>query len=814
MPVISSLQLRLLLLRRASIVLFALLQWSLPSNAQESFTPEQLDFFENRIRPILVEHCYECHSADSKSIQAKLRLDGREFAIQGGDSGGALVPGKPHESLLVAAVSWKGIEMPPDRRLKDEQIADIIRWVEMGAPWPGDSSAGNPSNKSSEYDWLKWRSEHWAFQPISTPEPPSLSDTSWCKSPIDNFVLRDLDANGLKPVPSADPRILIRRIRFDLVGLPPAIEEVHAFEEAYRVNPKQAVSDYVEKSLASKHYAERWARHWLDVARYSDGFGGFLDNASYENAWRYRDWVTDAFDQDMPFGDFLRLQIAGDLIGDQSSSIATGFLALGPNYISDGGDPDSTAQAKAETLSDRIDTLSQGLLGLTVACARCHDHKFDPIPQEDYYSLAGIFNNCATEEIPLVANEVVEAFNQHQTMLQSQEKLLDSLRKDLQKVVDANGAAEPSSDDKKRELQTLIDNGHAKLEELKKSAPPMYAKTHTLRDKGSADMALAIRGNLLKPGPIAPRRFLRIIAGDDRVTFAKGSGRLELAEAISDQTNPLAARVFVNRVWMHHFGHALVRTPNNFGALGEKPSHPELLDWLARRLLESGSIKDLHRAILNSATYQMSSQQEPENYAKDSDNRWIWRMNPRRMDAEVWRDSLLDVCGELDLKIGGPPSENIESRRRTLYFKVSRNGDAFATDEFLRLFDFPLMRSSVAQRPTSIVPQQYLFLLNSPFMQQRAKTFAERMMKESNEDSVRIERAYQILYQRSASEKELAIGLGFLGKGSSADGVGEQASNPQVESGGQAVLDETQRMARWEQYSQALLGSNEFMYLP
>jgi hypothetical protein len=342
----------------------------------------------------------------------------------------------------------------------------------------------------------------------------------------------------------------------------------------------------------------------------------------------------------------------------------------------------------------------------------------------------------------------------------------------------------------------------------------MYAKTHTLRDKGSADMALAIRGNLLKPGPIAPRRFLRIIAGDDRVTFAKGSGRLELAEAISDQTNPLAARVFVNRVWMHHFGHALVRTPNNFGALGEKPSHPELLDWLARRLLESGSIKDLHRAILNSATYQMSSQQEPENYAKDSDNRWIWRMNPRRMDAEVWRDSLLDVCGELDLTIGGPPSENIESRRRTLYFKVSRNGDAFATDEFLRLFDFPLMRSSVAQRPTSIVPQQYLFLLNSPFMQQRAKTFAERMMKESNEDSVRIERAYQILYQRSASEKELAIGLDFLGKGSSADGVGEQASNPQVESGGQAVLDETQRMARWEQYSQALLGSNEFMYLP
>jgi hypothetical protein len=331
----------------------------------------------------------------------------------------------------------------------------------------------------------------------------------------------------------------------------------------------------------------------------------------------------------------------------------------------------------------------------------------------------------------------------------------------------------------------------------------MFAKTHALRDKGSADMALAIRGNLLKPGPIAPRRFLRIIAGDDRVNFAKGSGRLELAEAIADPANPLAARVFVNRVWLHHFGQALVRTPNNFGALGEKPSHPELLDWLARRLLDSGSMKDLHRAILNSATYQMSSRQDSENYAKDGDNRWIWRMNPRRMDAEVWRDSLLDVCGELDLTVGGPPTENIESRRRTLYFKVSRNGDAFATDEFLRLFDFPLMRSSVAQRPSSIVPQQYLFLLNSPFMQQRAKSFAERMMKESNEDSVRVERAYQILYQRSASEKEHAIGLEFLGTSLSAEGLGDQTSDRQVE-----------RLARWEQYSQALLGSNEFMYLP
>jgi len=750
----------------------------------EPFTQEQLDFFENRIRPVLVEHCYECHSGESKSIQAKLRLDGRSLAIQGGESGPAIAPGKPQESLLVSAVTWKGLEMPPDRKLRDEQILDLTRWVEMGAPWPGDPKPDDSVPKHTEYDWKKWRSEHWAFQGITNPTPPQINESSWCKSPIDQFVFQKLAAHGLKPAPFADPRTLLRRIRFDLIGLPPEPQEVRDFEQAYRNDPDRAVSEYIDRFLATKQYAERWGRHWLDVARYSDGYGGFLDNASYENAWRYRDWVIDALDQDMPFADFLKLQIAGDLIGGKSDSIATGFLALGPNYISDGGDPDSTAQARAETLSDRIDTLSQGMLGLTVACARCHDHKFDPIPQEDYYSLAGVFNNSATREIALVADDVVENYNKHQALIQNQVKLLEGIRKD-------HGAA--SDESQKRMLQEQIDAEQIKLEDLKKAAPPPYAKTHTLHDTGNADMALAIRGNLLKAGPVAPRRFLRIVAGDERESYTQGSGRLQLADAIASRSNPLAARVFVNRIWMHHFGQALVRTPNNFGALGEAPTHPELLDWLASRLLETGSIKDLHRTIMNSASYRMSSRQDPESYAIDGDNRWLWRMNPRRMDAEVWRDSLLQVCGELDLSLGGPPSENIENRRRTLYFKVSRNGDVFQTDEYLRLFDFPLMRSSVAKRPSSTVPQQYLFLLNSPFMQQRAKSFSQRLMRESSNDSERIDLAYQILYQRPPSEKELQIAMAFVAQ----DG-----------------LDQGQRESRWEQYSQALLGSNEFMYLP
>lgn len=749
---------------------------------QRAFTQEQIDFFENRIRPILIEHCYECHSGGSKSIQAKLRLDSRELAIEGGDSGTAIVPGKPQESLMVSAVSWKGLEMPPDRKLKDEQIADLTKWVQIGAPWGRDLGGSIPKN--NPYDWNKWRSEHWAFQPIGQVESPKLEDLSWCKTPIDPFVLEQLLANGLQPAKSADPRILVRRICFDLIGLPPEPQEVRAFEQEYRKDPDQAVAEYVDRLLASKHYAERWARHWLDVARYCDGHGGFLDNASYEHAWRYRDWVIEAFDRDMPFAEFLRLQIAGDIIGEKPSWIATGFLSLGPNYISDGGDPDSTAQAKAETLSDRIDTLTQGMLGLTVACARCHDHKFDPIPQEDYYSLAGIFNNSSTQEIALAQPDVVEAFNRHQSLLQGQQKVLEGVRNELGKI---------QEEDRKKTLQEQIQIEQKKLEELKQAAPPGYAKMHALRDTGSADMAVAIRGNLLKAGPMAPRRFLRILSGDDRQVFTHGSGRLELANAIADPSNPLAARVFANRIWMHHFGHALVRTPNNFGALGEKPTHPRLLDWLAARLLDTGSIKDLHRMILQSASYQMSSQVDPESFSKDGDNRWLWRMNPRRMDAETWRDSLLQACGELDLSIGGPPTENIESHRRTLYFKVSRNGDVFATDEFLRLFDFPLMRSSVAKRPTSIVPQQYLFLLNSSFMQQRAKSFAARITKEFAEDASRIERAYQILYQRSPTDNELVLGRDFL----------NAAGN-----------DHAQRQLRWEQYSQVLLGSNELMYLP
>lgn len=748
---------------------------------RESFSPEQLDFFEAQVRPLLARHCYECHSAKAKAPKGHLRLDNRALAIKGGESGAALVPHKPEESLLIAAVRWKALEMPPQGKLKESEVLALVKWIEMGAPWPSGAEPKQLASKAGEYDWPKWRREHWAFQPVVKPSPPVVRDESWLQNPLDRFVLAQLEQENLKPSPPADARVLVRRIYLDLIGWPPTPQQADAFVAAAQRDRATALLTLVDELLASPHYGERWGRHWLDVARYSDGYGGFLDNVAYNDAWRYRDWVVESLNQDRPFEQFLRLQIAGDFAENKRDAIATGFFALGPTYISDGGDPDSIAQARAETLSDRIDTLGQAMLGLTIACARCHDHKFDPIPQQDYYSLAGVFNNTATHEHPLVSDDVVQAFHQQQQAIADLNKKMGDLKGQI------SSAKREATETEQRELNEF----QAKLADLQKSALPKYPIAHTLSDIGSADLPVAIRGNLRNAGELAPRRFPRILAGDNAPLFREGSGRRQLAEAVADPSNPLTGRVFVNRVWMHHFGQALVRTPNNFGALGESPTHPQLLDWLTAKLIESQSIKTLHRTILLSSTYQMTSDFNEQAFAKDGDNRLLWRMNPRRLEVEAWRDSLLSVTGELDRTLGGPPMENLESRRRTLYFKVSRNGDVFATDEFLRLFDFPLMRASVAKRPTSIVPQQFLFFLNSPWMVQRSKAFAKRLADEANTDDQRIQLAYQLLYQRAPSDAELKVGLDFL----------------------QKSLVRGQELSSWDQYAQVLLSSNEFMYV-
>ena len=742
-------------------------------------TPEEIEFFEARVRPLLVARCHACHGADD-TPKGGLRLDSGEAVLRGGDSGPAVVAGDATASLLAAAIRWQGLEMPPDGRLPPEEVEILTRWIDAGAAWPAADRVVVPA--AEPIDWDAARRGHWAWQPVRLPALPAVRDASWCTTPLDRFVRAGLEAAGLEPAPVAAPAILARRISFDLVGLPPTPERVTAFESAAAADIDAAIAGLVDELLASPRYGERWGRHWLDVARYSDGFGGFLDGAPLPHAWRYRDWVVAALNDDLPIDEFLRRQIAGDLL-DPPTPVATGFFALGPTYISDGGDPDATAQAMGETLDDRVDTLTRGLLGLTVSCARCHDHKFDPVPQTDYYALAGVFHNTKVEERPLAAAPVVEAFREHAAAVQAIEARL--------KAAAELAAAEQREPNEAERAEHAADM--QALERLKATAPAPYPVAHALADAGAADMPLAIRGNLRKPGAVVPRGFLTILAATPRPLTA-GSGRLPLAAAVTAADNPLTARVFVNRIWRQHVGHGLVRTPSNFGVLGEPPTHPELLDWLAWEFVhEQGwSLKRLHRSILTSATYRMDSRVDPRAMAVDGDNRLVWRMNPRRLDVEAWRDGLLAVTGELDMTLGGPPVEQLlESPRRTLYGAVSRNGDRYAGDAFLRLFDFPLPRASSEGRLSSVVPQQALFLLNSPFMRARSRALAGRLAAESADDATRIERGYLLLYARSPFPHELAAGLAFL-QAAAADAAGASA---------------------WEQYAQVLLAANEFMHV-
>ena len=765
--------------------------------AESEFSVEEIEFFENKVRPVLAEHCYDCHSGKAKTVQGNLRLDTRAAALAGGDSGPAVVPGQPGESLLIESVRWQSYEMPPQGKLSEDQLSMLAKWVEMGVPWPSENTRPNPE-KLKTYDWEQLRDGHWAFRPVAKPPLPTVRGIDWPRNEIDRFVLVRLEDAGLQPAPPADPRTFVRRVYLDLIGLPPTPAEIDQWtirldaarpdsheltDDAGPSNTarldQQAIADLIDHLLGSPHYGERWGRYWLDVARYSDGYGGFLDNAALLQAWRYRDWIVAALNQDLPVDEFIRQQIAGDLLTGTDGAVASGFFALGPTYRSDGGDPDSVAQAKAETLADRVDTLGRGMLGLTLACARCHDHKFDPVPQEDYYSLAGVFNNTRVQETPLAPPEVVKSYGEHQKAIADLEQKIKKRKEEIKK-----DGREPNDAEKGQ-----LDQWQAELDELKRSAPPKYDTAHALADTGSGDMKVAIRGDLRKPGAVAPRRFLQILSRGDPQRFTQGSGRRELAEAVVDPKNPLTARVFVNRVWMHHFGKALVRTPSNFGSLGEKPTHPMLMDWLTMQFIRSGwSLKQLHRTIMQSATYQMSSRFDEHSFQVDGDNRLLWRMNLRRLDVEAWRDSLLAVTGELDRTLGGPPTDRPDSRRRTLYLRVSRNGDQFASDEFLRLFDFPLMRATVARRPTSIVPQQYLFMMNSPLMHQRAAALAARLKGKAGDDPRRIDLAYHLLYGRAPSVEEARIGLDYV----------------------TAESDSTS-LSAWQQYAQVLLSANEFM---
>jgi hypothetical protein len=682
---------------------------------------DQNDFFEQKIRPVMVEHCYECHAGDADLIQGGLRLDDPSGMVRGGDSGAAVMPGNPDKSLLLAAIRYEELEMPPEGRLDERIIRDFETWIKSGAVDPREAKpAGltNADHSEGIIDWERAR-QFWAFQPPIRLPAPENRDSEWAANKTDRFVLARLESAGISPNPPADKATFIRRLMFDLTGLPPTPDQVRAFVNDQHPAAKERL---VDDLLGSPEHAERWARLWLDVARYAEDQAhivGSNDSLVYPNAYRYRDWVINALASDLPYDDFIRLQLAADLIqpDDSESHLALGFLGLGPKYYRR-----SSPEVMADEWEDRVDTVSRGLLGLTVACARCHDHKYDPIPTSDYYALAGVF--ASTEMFNRPINDSVE-----------------------QKA------------------------GQAKK--------PQDA-VHIVRDGKARDLNVMIRGDVNKQGPLAERGFLSVLC-DDPVHFSNGSGRGELAEAIVDRSNPLTARVIVNRVWEQLLGRPQVGTPSNFGALGERPSHPRLLDELAIGLMDNDwSLKWLQRQIVLSSTYAQSSQIDPEKLKIDPENRLQWRMQRRRLSVEAYRDALLFVSGTLERSVGGPSHQPdaADSRRRTVYSEVSR----LDLNPMLARFDFPDPNAHSAKRFETTTPLQKLFLLNSPFLVAQADALAQRLAQHGGSHRSRIEYGYQLLFGRSPSPQELELGESY------------------VESG---------EAEMWSQYAQTLLISNE-----
>lgn len=742
-------------------------------SAEPSLAKDDVAFFETKIRPVLSEHCYKCHSHSADKIKAGLLLDSRAALLHGGNSGPAVVPGQPDESLLIQAIRYADadLRMPPEDhggRLTDRQIADLTEWVRRGAPDPR-----GPLVAADGKSYGGVGKNHWAFQPVQKPAVPTVKGAAWARSPVDNFVLARLESAGLAPNPVADKRTLIRRVTFDLTGLPPTEPEIQRF---LADGSPDAFAKVVDRLLDSPAYGERWARHWMDVARYSDTKGDppRRDDQRFPHAWTYRDYLIEAFNTDKPYPEFIAEQLAADRLvneavarakaaqqeppTDQHILAALGFLRLGNQH--DG--------RRNDIIDDRIDVTTKAFLGLTVSCARCHDHKFDPIPTKDYYSLYGVFANTtearlAPQEPPLagrllVTPELTEYLDKGRELMKRGEE--------LQKQFVELRRSRERDPQKRRELvraEALVQREIANLEMTHPGAP---ARAHALADVPKPrDYPVLIRGEVGNAGESVPRRFLEILSPDpkNRPVWKKGSGRLELAQAIADPNNPLTARVLVNRLWQQHFGAGLVPTPDDLGNMGGAPSHPELLDWLAATFVESGwSIKQLHRTLLLTSTYQQGSQANPAARAADPDNRLLWHFALRRLDFEEIYDSLLAISGTLDRTVGGKPvtpASDQFGKRRALYFLIDRRNPP----ELLTQFDFPNPDTPSGRRHDTTVPQQALFLMNSPLVVETARRLTHRPDFEAlGGDEERVTALYLAIFQREPSAEETALAVGYV----------------------------------------------------
>lgn len=734
-------------------------------------TPEQLEFFETKIRPVLVTHCQECHSKDARIVQGGLRVDSREGLLKGGDTGPAVVPGKADASLLIQALRHDGLAMPPKGKLPLAVVRDFESWVVMGAP---DPRIAGEALKPRTIDWVEGR-RHWAFQPVSDPPVPDVKDANWPIDPLDQFVLAGLEERGLKPVADADRHTWLRRVSLDLTGLPPAPSEVAAFVDD---TSPQAWEKVVDRLLQSRAFGERWARHWLDLTGYADMMGT-SNNVFAQHAWRYRDYLINAFHTDKPFDRFVREQIAGDLLAATTPQeraeniVATGFLMVGDVEIVE---PDK-AKLEADHIDTQVQKIGVALLGMTLNCVRCHDHKFDPLALSDYYGIAGMLRSSpSTHKIPfgvwsmLNSTELPETPEQlaarhklesdhaaklaglkaDQTRLAAEKKGLD------ERLATINDPAEKAATAKRRDE---LDGQLRRLPPLIQHAEffaSKVPKAFAMRDgEQPADMPVYIRGNPYAPGAVVPRGVIRVASWDQPPVIPAGqSGRLQLADWLADRRNPLTPRVAVNRIWQKLFGEGLVRSVDYFGTRGERPTHPELLDHLASRFVRDGwSRKQLIRALVLSRAYRLSSVNDPSAVLADPDNRLLWRMNRQRLDAEALRDQLLAVSGELKPSDGGPALvlEDVENcgslvqqgvnpphythRKprageefvRTIYLPVMRTNTA-TNDRLRSFFDFVNPAQIAGQRSQTVAPTQSLFVMNNDLFRKRAQALADRLL--------------------------------------------------------------------------------------
>lgn len=862
------------------------------------------EFFEMRVRPVLAKNCLGCHGT---SKMGGLEMSSRESVLKGGNSGPAISTDKPADSLLLKVVrhEHERIKMPPQGKLGDSDIDTLAAWVKAGAVWPARAVTSSTS-KSGKYRISAEQRAFWSFQPVRKPALPQVKNAEWARSPIDRFILSKIEEKGIGPAGPADRRTLLRRATYDLTGLPPTPDEVDAFLKDKRPD---AFVRVVDRLLATPQYGERWGRFWLDVARYADDKLQAIGETPQPNAFWYRDWVIDAFNRDMPYDLFVKAQIAGDLLPEREKLQAgLGLYALSP-----------------ELQDDRVDVTTRGFLGLTVACAQCHDHKYDPIPTTDYYSLLGIFNNTKLHEQPVAAKSVVDEYQRSKKALDEEEARLkefirnqaavlgevfsgqaaEYMRAAFEVLAGEQSAAEAAGKfslepgildrwiaylknrtrehpylkewdalvadprpaaEKREEIRRLArqfqseviaviaekkaldernlilgggetdrkvrffirfeslprDRHWLYLEILdirrarpgvlyfdeatlvkyldgpwkqhlaalkssiamrKKELPEQYPFLYVIQDVDKPKpQHVHVRGDESTPGDVVPPRTLSILSAGEPRPFTKGTGRLELAEAIAAPDNPLTARVMVNRIWLGHFGEGIVRTPSNFGQLGERPTHPELLDYLASRFLEQKwSIKAMHREIMLSATYALSTEVSKKAQAADPGNRLFGRANVRRLDAEALRDSLLFVSGQLSTAQGGPGRAlDKDNRKRTVYGYISRK----RLDPVLALFDFPNPNATSEQRILTNVPLQGLFFLNSEFLAAQAEALAGKF--KGVDEANGIKALYRTLFGRLPSEAELRMGVWFL-------------SGP--------------RQKPWEQYVSVLLSSQEFVFL-